>query len=182
MTIQYRKTISYLKAGYLLHLITLSEIIFFGLSFYFVDVVSWFSSSDYIILKLIVISPSICMPLFAQLDARSRFQNYKLVKDHLYIYGFQTRILKLFIKSRCQRDAAKTAAEELGLSNQCREFFRSNGYKWYHLFPDAILKKPSILLTKNFWITTLFTKTYHPKIDFEKNNSFTSVEKTFLLN
>jgi hypothetical protein len=182
MTIQYKKTISYLKAGYLLHVITLSEIIFFGLFFYFVDVASWFSSSDYIILKLIVLSPSICMPLFAQLDARSRFQNYKLVKDHLYIYGFQTRILKPFIKSRCQRDAAKTAADELGLSNQCRQFFRSNGYKWYHLFPDVILKKPSILLTKNFWITTLFTKTYHPKIDFEKNNSFTSVEKTFLLN
>jgi len=178
MTIQYKKTISYLKAGYLLHVITLSEIIFFGLFFYFVDVASWFSSSDYIILKLLVLSPSICMPLFAQLDARSRFQNYKLVKDHLYIYGFQTRIVKPFMKSRCQRDAAKTAAEELGLSNQCREFFRSNGYKWYHLFPDVILKKPSILLTKNFWITTLFTRTYHPRIDFERNNSLTSVKKT----
>jgi hypothetical protein len=23
------------------------------------------------------------------------------------------------------------------------------------------------LLTKNFWLTTLFTKTYHPKIDFQ---------------
>jgi hypothetical protein len=182
MTIQHKKAISYLKAGYLLHLITLFEIIFFSSFFYFADVGSWFSNSDYIILKLMALSPSVCMPLFAQLDARSRFQNYKLVKDHLYIYGFQTRILKPFMKSRCQRDAAKTAAEELGLSHQCKEFFKSNGYKWYHLFPDIIFRKPSILLTKNFWITTLFTKAYYPKIDFEKNNSFIPGEKTLLFN
>jgi hypothetical protein len=176
------RIISYLKAGYLLHVITLSEIIFFSAVYYFADVASWFSNNDYIVLKLIALSPSLCMPLFAQLDARSRYQNYKLVKDHLYIYGFQTRILKPFMKSRCQRDAAKAAANELGLSYECKEYYKSYGYKWYHLFPDVIFKKPSILLTKNFWITTLFTKTYYPKIDFEKNEFFTPVEKTLLLN
>jgi hypothetical protein len=168
--------ISYLRAGYLLHLITLFEIIFFSSFFYLADV-AWFNTSDYILVKLLAVSPSVCMPLFAQLDARSRYQNYKLVKDHLYIYGFQTRILKPFIKSRCQRDAAKTAAEELGLSHQCREFFKSYGYKWYHLFPDVIFKKPSILLTKNFWITTLFAKTYRPKVDFKKINTLEVTEK-----
>ena len=166
-----KKFISYLKAGYLLHLITFSEIVFFSWFYYFFDTVSWFKN-DFFILKLIVLSPAICMPLFAQLDARSRYQNYKLVKDHLYIYGFQTRILKPFVKSRCQRDAAKAAAYELGMLQQCKEYFKNNGYKWYHLFPDVIFKKPSILLTKNFWITTLFAKTYQSKIVFKEQNTF----------
>ena len=108
------------------------------------------------------------LPLIAQLDIRSRYQNYKLVKDNLYIYGFQTRLVKPFIRSRCQRDAVKVAADELGMLHQCREYFKSNGYKWYHLVPDIVLKKPSVLFTQNFWSTTLFTKTYHPRIDFEK--------------
>jgi hypothetical protein len=177
---QYKKVVSYLKASYLLHAITIFEIIFFSSLYYFIDVVSWFSSSDYMILKLLAISPSICMPLFAQLDARSRFQNYKLVKDHLYLYGFQPRILKPFLKSRCQRDAAIAAANELGLSNHCREYFRGFGYKWYHLFPDIIFKQPSVLLTKNFWLTTLFTKTYHPKIDFETIDLMEVSEKNML--
>ena len=182
MKIKYKKIISYLKAGYLLHVITSFEIIFFSLIFYFVDVASWFKSNDYIVLKLIALSPSICMPLFAQLDARSRFQNYKLVKDHLYIYGFQARILKPFLKSRCQRDAAKAAADELGLSHSCKAYFKSHGYKWYHLFPDIIFKRPAILLSKNFWSSTLFTKTYQPRIDFEKINSLKVIEKNFAFN
>ncbi len=173
-----KKVISYLKAGVLLHMITLFEAVFFSYLYTSFNVISWLMG-DFFILKLIMLSPAVCMPLFAQLDARSRYQNYKLVKDHLYIYGFQKRILKPFLKSRCQRDAAKAAADELGLSYQCREYFRSYGYKWYHLFPDVIFKKPSILLTKNFWLTTLFTKTYHPKIDFKKIIFFTPVEKNF---
>jgi len=165
-----KKLISYFKAGSLLHLITLSEILFFSCLYLSFDVVSWLKG-DFLLLKLIALSPSVCMPLFAQLDARSRYQNYKLVKDHLYIYGFHTRIIKPFIKSRCQRDAAKAAAYELGMMEHCEEYFKKTGYKWYHLFPDVIFTKPSILLTKNFWITTLFAKTYRPKIDFNKLNA-----------
>jgi hypothetical protein len=176
-----RKIISYLKAGYLLHAITLSEIIFFSSFFYFINVASWFSINDYIIWKLLALSPSVCMPLFAQLDARSRFQNYKLVKDHLYVYGFQPRILKPFVKSRCQRDAAIAAAGELGMAVQCKAYFESFGYRWYHLFPDIIFKEPGVLLTKNFWLTTLFTKTYHPKIDFDNINHLEVGEKNLLL-
>jgi hypothetical protein len=166
-----KKFISYLKASYLLHLITLSEIACFGCLYYSFDVLSWLRN-DLSVLKLIALSPAVCMPLFAQLDARSRYQNYKLVKDHLYIYGFQTKTLKPFLKSRCQRDAAKAAANELGMLQQCNEYFKSNGYRWYHLFPDVVFKKPSILFSKFFWATTLFTKTYHSKIDFEKINFF----------
>jgi len=104
---------------------------------------------------------------FRPTGCKIRYQDYKLVKDSLYIYGFQKRILKPFVKSRCQSDAAKTAASELGMSNQYREYSKSIGYKWYHLFPDVIFKNPAILFTKNFWSSTLFAKTYHAKIDFK---------------
>jgi len=135
--------------------------------FYFFDISSLLAT-DNKFLKSITLSLVFGLPLIAQLDIRSRYQNYKLVKDNLYIYGFQTRLVKPFIRSSCQRDAVKVAADELGMLHQCREYFKSNGYKWYHLVPDIVLKKPSVLFTKNFWSTTLFTKTYHPRIDFEK--------------
>src|ERR1700730_15382213 len=137
MEIATKRIVSYLKAGYLLHMITAIEIIFFCSLFYLADIPSWLSS-DYFFVKIILLSPMIGLPLFAQLDARSRYQNYKLVKDNLYVYGFQKRIVKPFIKSRCQRDAVKAAAYELGMSQQCKEYFRINGYKWYHLAPDVI--------------------------------------------
>ena len=175
--IRHNKLVSYLKVGYLLHAITAGELLFFVLFYYSVGAVSWFENSDYISLKILALSPIVCMPVFAQLDARSRFQNYKLIKDHLYLYGFQPRILKPFVKSRCQRDAVIAAAQELGLAEHCKAYFKSFGYKWYHLFPDVVFKTPAILLTKNFWQTTLFTKTYHPKIDFEKIAGNTDTKK-----
>lgn len=164
-----KRIISYLKAGYLLHIITLLELLFFLCLFYFVDIKGWMVSGG-IFVKLLALSPAIGMPLFAQLDARSRYQNYKLIKDNLYVYGFQKRILKPFMKSRCQRDAIKAAADELGMLHLCEEYFKTSGYRWYHLLPDILFNKPSVLLTKNFWLTTLFIKTYHSKVHFEKNN------------
>lgn len=170
------KIISYLKAGYLLHTITVIELTLFFFLFHFADVPLWLSKG-YLGLKLMVLSPVVGMPLFAQLDARSRFQDYKLVKDHLFIYGFQKRILKPFVKSRCQRDAIKAAASELGMLIQCNRHFKNMGYRWYHLFPDVIFKKPSVLLEKNFWISTLFMKTYSPKVDFKKKSFFMPAEE-----
>jgi hypothetical protein len=172
-----RNTVSYLKAGYLLHLITLIEMVAFSFLYGVLNISSWFDDSSYLILKLMAVSFCAGMPLFAQLDARSRYQNYKLIKEHLFLYGFQPRILKPFRKSRCQRDAAIAAANELGLSLECRKYFESFGYRWYHLLPDMIFKKPGILLTKNFWMTTLFTTTYHPKTDFEKRDPFDLAKK-----
>ena len=160
------KIISYLKVGYLLHIITLVELFFSSVLLYFFDIHSWLIN-DPTLMKIVVLSPIIILPLMAQLDARSRYQNYKLIKDHLYIHGFKTRILKPFLKSSCQRDAAKVAAEELGMLPQCQQYFKSNGYYWYHLVPDIVLQKPSVLLSRNFWISTFFTRTYYSKFNFE---------------
>jgi len=74
MEIATKRIVSYLKAEYLLHMITVIEIMFFWSLFYLADIPSWLSS-DYIFIKIIVLSPMIGLPLFAQLDARSRYQN-----------------------------------------------------------------------------------------------------------
>jgi hypothetical protein len=174
-----RTFVSYLRAGYLLHIITFIEISCFSFLYDLLNISSWFDNDNHLILKLIAVSPAVGMPLFAQLDARSRYQNYKLVKEHLYVYGFQPRILKPFRKSRCQRDAAIAAASELGLSAPCKNYFKSYGYSWYHLLPDMIFANPEILLTRSFWVTTLFTRTYHPKVDFRKPDFSDLAKKVF---
>jgi len=164
-----KKIISYLKAGCLLHFVTLTEVLILLLILSLPGVRSWLTG-NYTFLKILALTPAITFPVIAQLDARSRYQNYKLIKDNLCIYGFQKRLLKPFIKSRCQRDAIKAAAGELGLLHLCTEYFTASGYRWYHLLPDVVFDKPSVLRTKNFWSTTLFERTYHPKVDFERVN------------
>lgn len=161
------KTASYIKSGILLHLITLTELVLFFILFRVLNIEEWLNKGNWF-LKFIALLPFISMPVFAQLDARSRFQNYKLIKDSLFFYGFQPRIMNLFIKSRCQRDAAMVAAQETSMKKLCKDFFRASGYRWYHLFPDIVFYKPIVLLKKDFWITTLFAKTYRSKIDFKK--------------
>src|ERR1044071_8195240 len=120
MTPMRFKIISYLKVGSLLHIITLAELLFSCILFYFVHIPSWFIN-DLTLMKTVVLSLIVGLPLMAQLDARSRYQDYKLIKDHLYFYGFKTRILKPFLKSSCQRNAAKVAAGELGMLPQYQQ-------------------------------------------------------------
>ncbi len=165
--INLKKANSYLKAGILLHIMTLIELITLASLSIFYDPSQWLNEGN-LLFKSLILIVFISLPIFAQLDARSRFQNYKLVKDYLWQYGFEPRIIKLFIRSRCQRDAVLTAASELGMQTQCKTFFKNQGYKWYHLFPDKIFSKPGFLFTKHFWSQTLFAKTYYSKTNFLK--------------
>lgn len=160
---------SYILAGKLLHIITLLELLAIFIIVPFLH--SLESTSLYeIVLKYYAIIYLISLPVFSQLDARSRFQNYKQIKDQIYIYGFKTRILKPVIKSRCQRDAALLSAAELGFKKECKNYFRSFGYRWYNLTPDFLFRKPQFLLTRYFWKTTFFTPTYTSKINYLENN------------
>lgn len=159
--------ISYAKAGYLLHLVTIIEIFFFLYLYNLPQIGIWLNTRAFEI-KISVFIPFSIPVVIAQLDAYSRFQNYKLVKDHLYLHGFQPRLIRPFIKSRCQRDAVMTAAKELGMSDLCKNYFRSNGYLWYDIIPDIIFNNPKQLMGRSFWKSTLFTKIYRPKIDFRQ--------------
>ena len=159
---------SYLGAAYLLHIITIAEVILllillnhltkgFSISLFTqssLDVVLFFFLCSY--------------PISAQFDARSRFQNYKKIKDQIYLFGFHERILKPVLKSRCQRDAALIAATELGHGNKCRLFFKGRGYRWYHLLPDFVFTHPQFLLSRYFWLSTFFVSYYKPRVNFYK--------------
>ncbi|MFP4649961.1 MAG: hypothetical protein ACLFML_03380 [Desulfobacterales bacterium] len=101
------------------------------------------------------------LPVFSQLDARCRYQDYKRVKDQLLRFGFDTRIIKALLKSRCQRDAAWIAALESGYGEACRAFYRRQGYRWYHILPDFLFSRPQFLISRHFWQSTFFLKTYN---------------------
>jgi len=100
------------------------------------------------------------LPFFAELDARSRYQNYKAAKDAFYRHGFRTRIIDLFIISRCQRDAIAVAARDLGYLEKLEQYYYQQGYRWYHILPDFLFHTPSMLLTRSYWQKTLFVKNF----------------------
>jgi hypothetical protein len=158
---------TYLKLGYLLHLMSIAEIFMIVLFFENIDIGNWLQGG-YLPAKILFLFAFVTAPLFPQCDARSRFQNYKQVKDRLYLYGFQARIIKPFSFSRCQRDAVLVAAEELGLKKECKQYFINQGYQWYHIVPTFLIKKPTYLFYKAFWLNTFFAKYYRSKIDFTK--------------
>jgi len=151
---------TYIRMGHLLHFVTIIELAFALLLVYL-----WIGNlNEFKLSALLFLS---CCPFFPQLDAWSRFQNYKLAKDQLYMFGFQERIIKPFLKSRCQRDAVMQACKELGYLKPCVNYFSKSGYRWYHLFPDVLFKDPKVVLSRNFIKTTFFAKRYKSRFDFQ---------------
>ena len=144
----------YLSAGKLLHAITVTELITIT------AIAICIGQHPLAYPALITLS---LLPLFTQLDARSRFQEYKRVKDQLARYGPNRRIFKSAAGSRCQRDAVLAAARQLGYASQCRVYFSANGYRWYHLLPDVVKGHPHFLISSGFWRTTFFMPTYQTR-------------------
>ncbi len=156
---------SYIRAGLLLHVVTVTELLVLGVVgpelLPFTARSVWEAVFDTAALTFLV-----SLPVLSQLDARSRFQSYKRVKDHLFRFGFDTRILRPFLKSRCQRDAVMAAAGELGYGRQCRAYFYRQGYRWYHILADFVFTNPGFLVSPRFWRSTFFSETYRAQIDF----------------
>jgi hypothetical protein len=101
--------------------------------------------------------------ILAQLDVYSRYQNYKQVKDQIYEFGLQERIIRPMLKSKCQRDALLLAGKELGEISHIRNVYREYGFKWYHILPEFIKVNPAFLLNPLFWKTTFFVGYYESK-------------------
>ena len=145
----------YLSAGKLLHAITVAEMVTI------LTIAALIGQHPLAYPTLIALS---LFPLFTQLDARSRFQEYKRVKDQLTRYGPDRRIFKSVAGSRCQRDAAHAAARQLGYAKHCRFYYRAAGYRWYHVLPDFVKRHPRFLISAAFWRTTFFMPTYPDKM------------------
>ncbi len=161
--IKFKRIWVYLEVGRLLHVIAITASILAYLTFkgayhaYLIDN-QWF----FILYGLLFLHFA-SLPFYAELDARSRYQNYKMVCDLFYKYGYRDRFIKALKHSKCQREAAYRAGKSLSCRNEVRSYFYNCGYRWYHIFPDFILKRPDYLFTKHFWLTTFFTRTYVPK-------------------
>jgi len=158
------RIIRYLQTGYLLHLIAIASVIFFfvfceKLMMVFAEGGPTHAMFLYSYLTLYFFT----LPFFSQLDAFSRYQNYKMVKDKMYQYGFDQRLLRPFLYSRCQRDAISVAAVEMSFTKEWKKLIQDFGFRWYHILPHLVVKNPLILLTRKYWIKTLFVKQYHSK-------------------
>jgi len=103
------------------------------------------------------------LPIFAEMDANGRYQDYKKLKDVIYEYGYDDRLVKPFVGSKCQREAVVMAAKDLDHFNSVKSLFLRLGYKWYHILPDLFVKNPLVLLKREFWLRILFSNTYHLK-------------------
>lgn len=90
----------------------------------------------------------------ALLDGFSRYREYRRIRCMLERRGWNERVFLLVAGSRCQRDAALMAAMETGLGRRARTLFRSLGYRWYHLFPDAVMRNPLLFLHPRFLRTS----------------------------
>ena len=100
------------------------------------------------------------------MDGWSRFQNYKRAKDQFYMYGFNRRVAHTYIGSKCQRMAAIVAAEELGIGDAVKEYYASQGVKWYHYVPYFMVKNPFFFFHKKFWSRSFLEKNYQAKFNF----------------
>lgn len=154
---------NYLEVGRWLHFIALAAAV---LSVYFFNLAMeahWMNNTNGNIIFGYLSFHFSTIPFFAELDAYSRFQNYKLVKDLIYRYGFQDRFIRALRHSKCQREAAFFAARDLGCKKMLVSFYQKCGYRWYHILPDFVWTHPHYLVSKHFWFTTFFVKTYNPK-------------------
>ena len=154
---------NYLRVGYLLHI---TGTICLLLSIYILDYTlstytptqplalifwSWLSSFFFM------------SALFSQLDALSRYQNFKQLRDQFYRFGFNNRIVKPMAKSRCQRIASILAASYVGNEEETKSYFKNLGYRWYHYLPDFFWQNPLFVFHPYFWKTTFFVKRYRSK-------------------
>jgi hypothetical protein len=159
----YNRTIRFIKVGILLHVISIVGLLVF-LKFGKMVLISLNQGfSQALFFNGFISIDAFVIIVFAQLDAISRFQNYKLAKDLFFEKGFQKRIANLFISSKCQREAIMVAANDLGISEELEFYLKGIGYCWFHVIPDMVLLNPGILFTQRFWENTLFVKSYDSK-------------------
>lgn len=92
--------------------------------------------------------------LLSLADGLARYREYLRIKRLIRLFGFRPRILHSIAGSRCRRDAALAAASESGHRNHAAEYFKSLGYRWYHLMPDKIIDNPLYFFNPRFLRST----------------------------
>ncbi len=158
--IWYNQFIRFIRIGSFLHIMGLVGIALFFTTFQ----LSLNEFQDHLYLQgylwAIVSFGFFTVPFFSEFDAYGRYQNYKQIKDSIYEMGYDKRLIKQFMHSKCQRDAVIIAAEDLNCQREVKSFFYDQGYRRYHVLPDAFTKNPLVLFYTVFWKRILFTQKY----------------------
>jgi hypothetical protein len=155
----YKRFVIYLRVGVILHLFCLLTFSLFLLCFNQMFLSSGWRFIQYALLSMFFSSHIVT----TQLDAYSRYQNYKMLKDLFHIYGFRGLLAKPYSRSKCQRDSVTEAATQLGLGTSADNYFSALGYRWYHIIPSVLIENPLLLFSKGYWRTTLFVPRYTSK-------------------
>lgn len=94
-------------------------------------------------------------------DIRGRGLDYRNVHRHLSQGRDPARVAKTYQYSWCGRVACRAAAIEAGRAHgdAVEAYYRENGYRWFHIFPDNTFSLNSPFLTLRFWQITLFGNT-----------------------
>jgi hypothetical protein len=162
--------IRYINVGRLLHLIALIDLIISVIAIYFILAFHGTVNDVLMTFWVVVLVLFGGMSVYAELDGYSRFQDYKRIKDQLYFYGYQDRIVRTMVRSKCQRDAAQLACDELGAGAESKAYCAGSGYRWYHILPDFVFDDPRFFFKSYFWHGTFFTPYYKPKVDYSLLN------------
>ncbi len=155
------RIIRFIRIGCFLHLTALAGSLIFWESLSLISVAR-IGGESFLFLALYTLTAvyGALLFLFAELDLLSRYQDYKKAKDLFYENGFDPRIARLFIHSRCQRDAVAVAARDLGIKDELSRYYHRLGYRWFHVLPDFVFKRPMIFFSFRYWQKTLFESRY----------------------
>jgi len=160
--------IRYWKVGKLLHIVAILAFSIAVTSFSILIDLDFQTGEFLWLIWLMIFISFFNMSILAELDAYSRFQNYKQIKDQIFFNEYQERLLKPLAKSSCQRSSAILAGNELGFGKEVRTYFYNRGYRWYHIIPDFVFQDPLFFFTPFFWRTTFFAPYYKPKVNYEQ--------------
>lgn len=161
--IRFERFLRYIKVGAFLHVMSVVSLVIMIIS---AKIAMEFYSEGLNLKSFLWAAVAIwafAVPFFSEFDALGRYQNYKQIKDVLYEMGYDERLIKPFIHSKCQRDAVVVAGDDLNCDSKVRAFFLRQGYRWYHILPDAFVNNPLVLFNRTFWTRILFTKRYQLK-------------------
>lgn len=102
-----------------------------------VPVMYWSSGWVYVVVGILLI--------FALLDVRARYKDYKVLKEKLRFAKVSSwkRIAARYKHSWCQRQVAIQAFSDMGQEWFALDYYRRLGYRWYHLLPDNTFNKNS---------------------------------------
>lgn len=79
-------------------------------------------------------------------------EKFKLYQHNvIYSMAGLSRHLSPWMKTHCQREAIRVAAWWVGYSSTADYILWRAGYRWYHLLPDWMWRRPGLFLTQRFW-------------------------------